>query len=183
MLTLKRLRDGASGFASGRGQPRSAIGRPRVARVTLAILLLGVAGCATAGPVSQNFWREDLGRLNQATIEAALDKIIQKHSLRFEQRYDGGGEVRWELGWISREVVADEEVRGVTNARNRIVVRGVESSAANVDNYRMTWELANEVTTETNANWHPDIVPAAVIAEFRPVYTDLMLEVRTGVRN
>ena len=46
----------------------------------------------------------------------------------------------------------------------------------------MTWELANEVTTETNSNWHPDIVPASVIAEFRPIYTDLTLEVRTGVR-
>ena len=182
MLTLKRLKDGASGFASGRGQPRSAIGRPRVARVALAVVLLGIAGCATAGPVSRNYWREDLGLLNQATIENALARVIQKHSLQMDQRYDQGGEIRWELGWISREVVADEEVRGVTNARNRIVIRGVESSAGNADNYRMTWELGNEVTTETNGNWHPDIVPATVIAEFRPVYTDLMLEVRTGVR-
>ena len=182
MLTLKRLKDGASGFASVRGQPRSAIGRPRVVRVALAVVLLGIAGCATTGPVAQNYWRESLGLLNQATIEDALAKVIQKHSLRLQDRNDLGGEVRWELGWISRDVVAEEQVRGVTNARNRIVIRGVESSAGNEDNYRMTWELANEVTTETNGNWHPDIVPAAVIAEFRPVYTDLMLEVRTGVR-
>ncbi|MCY4573931.1 MAG: hypothetical protein OXF01_14140 [Gemmatimonadetes bacterium] len=165
------------------GHPRPVAGRPRVAApALLAFVLAVIAGCATAGAVAQNFWREDLGSLNQATIEAALTKIIQKHSLQLNQVYDQGGEIRWELTWISREVVAEEELRGVTNARNRIVIRGVESRVGNVDNYRMTWELANEVTTESNGNWHPAIVPASVIAEFQPVYADLTLEVRTGVR-
>lgn len=181
LLTLKRLKDAASGFASVRGQPRPAI-RPGLAGVALAVMLLGVAGCATAGPVAQSYWRESLGRLNTATIDEALTKITPKHSLRLENRFAEGGEVRWEFSWIARGVVAEEEVRGVTNARNRIVIRGVESGVGNVDNYRMTWELANEVTTETNSNWHPDIVPASVIAEFRPIFTDLTLEVRTGVR-
>ena len=185
-LTQKPLRDGAREIASRRGQPRPAAGRPRVAGIALAVMLLGfIAGCvsAGAGPVSRNFWREDLGRLNTATIEVALDKIIQKHALRLEQRYNEGGEVRYELSWIPREVVAEEQLRGVVNARNRILIRGVEIGAANVDNYRMTWELANEVTTQTDSNWHPDIVPASVIEKFRPIYSDLRLEVRTGVRN
>ena len=183
LLTQKRLRDAASGFAPVRRQPRPAI-RPGFAGVALAVLLLGIAGCVTAGagPVSQNFWREDLGRMNTATIDDALGKIAQKHALRLENRFVQGGEVRWELGWIPRAVVAEEELRGVTNARNRILIKGVESGAGNIDNYRMTWELANEVTTETNSNWHPDIVPASVIEEFRQVYADLTLEVRTGVR-
>ena len=183
LLTLKRLRDGASGFAPVRRQPRPAI-RPGLVGVALAVMLLGVAGCVTAGagPVSQNFWREDLGRLNVATIDEALQKVIQKHSLRLQDRQAIGGEVRWELQWIPREVVAEEELRGITNARNRIVIRGVESGAANVDNYRMTWELANEVTSETDPSWHPDIVPASVIEEYRQIYADLTLEVRTGIR-
>lgn len=183
--TPKQSRDAARGFASGRGQPRPAVCRPRVARVTLALALLGlVAGCVSggAGPVSQNFWREELGRLNTATIEDALAKVVQKHSLIVERDFNVGGEVRWELAWIARDVVADEEVRGITNARNRIVIKGVEIGAGNIDNYRMTWELANEVTSQTNPNWHPDAVPASVIEHFRPVYTDLRLEVRTGVR-
>ena len=184
-LTQKPLFGGASEIASRRGQPRPATGRPRVAGIALVVMLLGiVAGCVTAGagPVSQNFWREDLGRLNTATIDDALAKVVQKHALRLEQRYDQGGEVRWELSWIPREVVAEEQLRGVVNARNRIVIRGVELGAGNVDNYRMTWELANEVTTQTDTNWHPDIVPASIIDKFRPIYSDLRLEVRTGVR-
>ena len=184
MPTLKQLRDVASGSASVRGQQRPAIGRPLTARVAAIVLFFAVSGCVSAGggPVSDHFWREDLGRLNQATIEEALAKIIQKHGLRLEQRYDEGSQIRWELGWIPREVVAEEEVRGITNARNRILIKGVQSGAANVDNYRMTWELANEVTSMANSNWHPDIVPASVIEEFRPVFTDMRLEVRTGVR-
>ncbi len=184
LLTQRQLRDAASGFAPGQGNPRTAERRPRVAGLALALVLLGIAGCvsAGAGPVSQNYWREDLGRLNVATIDEALNRVIQKHSLRLQDRNLIGGEVRWELDWIPREVVAEEELRGVTNARNRIVIRGVESGAANVDNYRMTWELANEVTSEADSNWHPDIVPASVIEEFRRIYLDLTLEVRTGVR-
>ena len=185
MPTLKQSRDVASGFASVRGQQRPAVGRPLTARAAAMVVLFAVSGCVTAGggPVSENFWREDLGRLNQATIEQALAKVIQKHGLRLEQRYDQGSQVRWELGWISREVVAEEQLRGITNARNRILVKGVQSGAANIDNYRMTWELANEVTSMANSNWHPDIVPESVIEQFRPVFTDLRLEVRTGVRN
>ncbi len=184
--TLKRFRDGAR-FARLHGRPRPAAGRSRVAAPALVFCLLmlaAISGCATAGAgaVARNYWREDLGSLNQPTLEEALAKVVQKHSLQLMQRNTTGGEIRWELNWIPREVVAEEELRGVTNARNRIVIRGVESRIGNVDNYRMTWELANEVTSQSNPNWHPDVVPASVVAEFRPVFTDLQLEVRTGVR-
>ena len=104
--------------------------------MALAVLLLGIAACVSTGggPVSQNFWREDLGRMNTLTIDEALAKIAQKHSLVLQNRFDVGGEVRWELTWMPRNVVAEEEVRGVTNARNRIVIRGVESGVGTVDN-------------------------------------------------
>lgn len=185
IVTLIRSSDAASRRVTGHGQPRPAIaGRPRRAGLVLALLFAGISGCVTAGggPVSQNFWREDLGRLNQATLEEALAKITQKHGLRLDQKYETGRDIRWELNWIPREVVAEEELRGVTNARNRIVIRGVESGMGEVDFYRMTWELANEVTSQSDGNWHPDIVPEAVKESFERVYTDLMLEVRTGVR-
>ena len=183
LQTLTRLRDDASGFAPVRLQPRPARGRPGLARAALAVMLLGIAGCATAGPVARNYWREDLGNLNVATIDDALSKIVPKHSLRVVNRLVGqGGDARWELNWIPREVVAEEELRGVTAARNRILITGVQSAGGAIDNYRMRWELANEVTSQTNSNWHPDIVPASVIEEFRRIYADLTLEVRTGVR-
>ena len=183
LLTLMRLRDGASGFARVRGQLRPAIGRPGLAWAALVVMLLGIAGCATTGPVARSYWREDLGNMNVATIDDALGKIVPKHSLRVVNRLVGrGGDARWELNWISREVVAEEELRGVTAARNRILITGVQSATGATDNYRMRWELANEVTTQTNPDWHPDVVPASVIEEFRRVYADLTLEVRTGVR-
>lgn len=182
--TLKQLRDGANVFATRRGQQRSAIGRPLAAGVALVVLLLGISGCASGGggAMSDSVWREDLGRQNPETIEDALTKIMQKHSLQLDQRFDVGREIRWELTWIPREVVADEEVRGINNARNRIVIRGVQSGIGELDNYRMTWELENEVTTLTDSNWRPDTVPASVRDEFRRVYSDLELEVRTGLR-
>lgn len=184
MPTPKQLRDVASGSASVRGQQRPAVGRPLTARVAAMVVLFAVSGCVSAGggPVSDHFWREDLGRLNQATVEDALAKVMQKHGLRLDQVYPEGSQIRWELSWIPREVVAEEQVRGITNARNRIVIKGVQSGAANVDNYRMTWELANEVTSMADSNWHPDVVPASVIEQFRTVFTDMRLEVRTGVR-
>ena len=185
MWTMMTFRYGASRKATtGRGQPRSAFGRPLAVGVALSVLLAGLSGCVSAGggPVSENFWREDLGRLNQATLEVGLAKILQKHGLRLDRQYETGRDIRWELNWVPREIVAEEEVRGVTNARNRIVIRGVESGLGEVDFYRMTWELQNEVTSMADQNWHPDVVPASVKDEFQPVYTDLMLEVRTGVR-
>ena len=185
IVDLMKSSDGDSGFATRRGQQWPALGRPLAACAALLVLLGGVSACATAGGGSQsadNFWREDLGRLNTATVDAALSKIMQKYGLRLDQDHRTGRDIRWELNWIPRDIVAEEELRGVTNARNRIVIRGMESGIGEITLFRITWELENEVTTLADPNWHPDIVPESVKEEFRPIYTDLRLEVRTGVR-
>lgn len=185
IVDLMKSSDGDSGFATKRGQQRPVLGRPLAACAALLVLLGGVSACASTGGGVQsadNFWREDLGRLNTATLEEALGKIVQKHGLQLIQDYQTGRDIRWELNWIPREVVAEEELRGVTNARNRVVIKGVESGIGEITLFRMTWELQNEVTSMADSNWHPDVLPEAVKEEFRPVYTDLRLEVRTGVR-
>lgn len=129
-------------------------------------------------------WREDMGRLNQATLEAGLDKIIRKHALRINRQEQSSQEIYYESNWVEREVVAEEQLRGVTNARNRFVLRGntLEHEWDVVIVYRVTWELQNEVTTATGRGWFPAALPESVRNDFRPVYDDLFMEVRTGVK-
>ena len=68
-------------------------------------------------------------------------------------------------------------------ARNRILLKGrrLESTMGGAGVYRITWEVENEVTSVDVEGWHPDALPGQVVEEFRPVYSDLMLEVRTGL--
>lgn len=155
---------------------------PAVAGVLLMPL---VAGCASGGVSSRaaNMWREDMGRVTRVTLETGLDKIVQKHALQIARTQDSSREIYYETIWMGRDVLADEEVRGVTNARNRILLKGrrLESTMAGAGVYRITWELENEVTTAGVDGWHPDVVPDQVVEDFRPIYSDLMLEVRTGL--
>jgi hypothetical protein len=48
--------------------------------------------------------------------------------------------------------------------------------------YRATFEVRNEVRSETVQDWHPGPIPDAVRARFRDVYNDLRLEVASGIR-
>ncbi len=143
------------------------------------------AGCATGGVSSRtaNLWREDMGRVTRITLEAGLDKIVRKYALQIARRQDSSREIYFETIWTEREVLADEEARGVTHARNRILLKGrrLESTMAGAGVYRITWELENEVTSMGAEGWHPDAVPDGVIEDYRDIYSDLMLEVRTGL--
>ncbi len=159
-------------------------GRWLAAPAALAIVVLSGA-CASGGVSTQmaNIWREDMGRVTRATLETGLEKIVSKHALQIARTQEASRELYYETIWMDREVVADEEIRGVTHARNRIVLKGRATSAtmAGGSVYRITWELENEVSSADAEGWHPDIVPDEVVELFRPVYSDLMLEVRTGL--
>lgn len=165
--------------------------RCRSATVRLLILVaigasLSVVGaCATGGGGSggRTSWREDMGRLTGSTLQAGVEKIFQKHAVRISRTESTARDLYYESVWEPREVMATEEVNGVTNARNRIVLRGrqVQSDMAG-SVFRVTWELQNEVTSLTAPDWHPGVVPDEVMEQYRPVYSDLVLETRTGVR-
>ena len=153
---------------------------------TFAAVACGIGwGCATGGVASQSqeIWREDMGRVTRVTLETGLDRIVRKHALQIARTQDSSRELYYETVWMNREVLADEQAKGVTNARNRILLRGrrLESTMGGAGVYRITWELENEVTAVGVEGWHPDIVPGQVVEEFRPIYSDLMLEVRTGL--
>ena len=156
----------------------------------LTVVCVAAAGivtssCATGGVSSQQaaIWREDMGRITRVTLETGLDKVVRKHALQIARVQDSSREIFYETLWMNREVLAEEEVRGISNARNRIVLKGrmtgAEMGMEGV--YRVTWELENEVTSATAQGWHPDVVPDEVVEDFRRIYSDLMLEVRTGL--
>ena len=162
--------------------------QPAVGRLLAALTVLAAAGCASAGGGAgsrDTLWREDLGRMNKATISQGVAKIVQKHGLRINRQEDRPREVYYEMEWITRAVTAEEELRGVTDARNRIVLRGrlLESGfGAGTEAFRVTWEVENEVTTPTTSGWNPDTIPEEAIAQFRPIFSELSMETRTGVR-
>ena len=137
-----------------------------------------------AREATRSYWREDLGRLNPATLAAGVEMIIQKHSLRIDRREQSAQELYYESNWVERSVLVEESLVGVTNARNRFVIRGraLEPEFGGGTVYRVTWELHNEVTTRIGRGWHPAVLPEAVKEDFQPVYADLFMEVRTGVK-
>ena len=167
---------------------RKTLSHPRILLAWVAVVTVvgGFgAGCASGGVsgYAETLWREDLGRITQATLEDGLDKMIRKHALQLDRNQPSGRDLYYELGWRTRDIFAREEAIGVTKARNRIVIRGrmIEASLDGSGVYRFTWELENEVATTDTPEWHPNAIPEEVVEQYRPIYSDLMLEVRTGV--
>ena len=168
---------------------RKTLSHPRILLAWVAMVtVVGVfgAGCASGGVsgYAETLWREDLGRITQATLEDGLDKMIRKHALQLDRNQPSGRDLYYELGWRTRDIFAQEEAIGVTKARNRIVIRGrmIEASLDGSGVYRFTWELENEVATVDTPEWHPNAIPEEVVEQYRPIYSDLTLEVRSGVR-
>lgn len=142
-------------------------------------------GCASGGvqSMSETHWREDMGRMNHQTLLEGLDKIFHKHALQVARDETSAREFYYESRWIVRPVLVLQDAVGATNARNRIVIRGHRLEGGMTgDIYRVTWDVENEVTTGTNPSWHPAPIPDDVVEQFRPVYSDLSMEVRTGLR-
>ena len=170
---------------------RKTLGHPRILLAWVAVVtVVGVygAGCASGGVsgYTETLWREDMGRITQGTLEDGLDKVVvRKYGLLLNRNEVQGRDLYYELAWDTRdEIFAQEEAIGVTKARNRIVIRGrmLEASFDGSGVFRFTWEVENEVTTTDAPQWHPNVMPEEVIEKYRPIYSDLTLEVRSGVR-
>ena len=168
---------------------RKTLGHPRILLAWVAVVTaVGVfgAGCASGGVsgYTETLWREDMGRITRGTLEDGLDKMVRKYALRLERDEVRGRDLYYELGWRTRDLFAQEEAIGVTKARNRIVIRGrmLESSLDGSRVYRFSWEVENEVTTADTPAWHANVIPEEVVEQYRSIYSDLTLEVRSGVR-
>lgn len=149
--------------------------------------VVATTACASGGvsAVSEGVWREDMGRMTRETVVAGIDRIVRRHALKVDREDERARDFLYELAWISRDVSAEEEVFGVTDARNRIVIYGRLSGVGGLDAeasiFRVTWELQNEVASVTNPEWHSGRIPESVIEWFRPVFSDLEMEIGTGL--
>ena len=138
-------------------------------------------GCASGGveAYESTQMRKDMGRITQGTLEDGLEKMIRKYALQLVFDDVRGRDLYYETAWEIRPVLAEEEVVGVTNARNRIVIRG-----RRLENriFRFSWFVDNEVTTVTTPEWHAARIPEEVVKDYERIYSDLSMEVRAGVR-
>ena len=133
--------------------------------------------------MQQTHWREDMGRMNHQTLVEGLEKVFQKYAVQVSRDEMSAREFYYETRWVTRPVLALQDAAGATNARNRIVIRGHRLEGGMTGStYRVTWDVENEVTTPANPSWHPAVIPTEVVEQFRPIYSDLYLEVRTGLR-
>lgn len=152
------------------------------------VAVLALAGCASGGgtTLSDSYWRVDMGRTTRAALHAALDKVFTKHAVvvRREQSVPGDRQLRFETEWVRRQVLATEEGAGVTGARNRIVLVAsqLEMQWNGASVYRLRWQVENEVATATVPEWHAAPFPDEVEDTYRPVFSDLELEIRTAAR-
>ncbi len=174
---------------TSRAQYRRTGGHPRVLLAWVAAVAtsgLSGVGCASGGVQGyvETLWREDMGRITEATLEDGLDKMIRKYGLQLDRDELRGRDLYYEFSWRTRELFAEEEAAGISNARNRIVIRGrrLEDQFDGSGIFRFTWEVQNEVTSADTPAWHSHVMPPEVVEKYRPIYSDLTLEVRSGVR-
>ena len=151
--------------------------------LTIALTLAPV-GCASGGGgggAENAIYREDIGRVLFAPLEEARMKIWGKHSIPLYRHENTGRNLLWESDWIQRPAADGESAEA---GRNRVILRGYQSDS-NLDgtgNYRMTFEVQNQIRTVTTPEWHPAPFPDEVRTTYRRLFQDLMMEVRAGVR-
>lgn len=154
---------------------------------TAVTLTLGLAACASSGggAGSNSSFRSDMGRLLAEPVAVARQKVWAKHNIPLYREETAFRSIVYESEWMPREPTPAEAAAGVTDARNRIVLRGrrVEGEMdVTTGVYRVTFELDNQVVTALNPDWHPAAIPDQVVRDYRRVLSDLELELRSGVR-
>lgn len=165
------------------------LGRRVFPLILTAALTLAPMGCASGGGGGddgsvdnrESLYREDVGRVLFQPLEAARMKIWGKHNIPMLRDDHSGRGLLWESEWIRRPPTSGELA---TAGRNRVVLRGYQTGE-NLDGtgvYRVTFEVENQVLTDGAPDWHPAPFPKEVKETFQRLYSDLMMEVRAGVR-
>lgn len=154
--------------------------------LTAGLLLAGLGACASGGgSEGGNVYRENLGRVLAGPLEDAREQIWGKHAIPVERRTESSQNIRVESRWMVRSPEPGEMAQGVIEARNQVILdaRFLEREMDMSEGvYRATFEVRNEIRTETAPDWHPGPMPQAVRDRFRRVYNDMRLEVATGIR-
>lgn len=163
--------------------------RSRTPLVILLLMSLALpAGCASSsggeGDEAADTFEEQVGRVLFGLLREGMDKILPKYRLAVRRAEEQYATLYYETEWQERVVTPEEEARGVVEARQRAIIRGrrVGQTLDGEGEFRVTLTAENQVRTETDPSWHPTPAPPSFFEHWRTVYSDLRLEVQTGVR-
>jgi hypothetical protein len=158
---------------------------------TLAASLVGVglflsialAGCASGGSGGSSTLRRDIGNVMLRPLTTARTKIFGKYTIPMYREEDTARSIMWETQWLPRQPAPEESGAGVTEAQNRIIMRGtyVDERLDGTVVLRVRFEVENQIRTGLNPDWHPGPIPESVEDRFDEIYDDLMMEVRAGI--
>ncbi len=153
--------------------------------LVLAPCVVILAACASGGGAGlSSRYSRDLGRQLVPTLEEARVKVWAKHNWHLYREELTQTRVYWESQWRPFEPPAGAAVTGPTEARMRIVVRG-RAMVAELDGgvqFRVTFDGEYEVAGGASTDWRPAPVPEEAEDAFDQVFSDMSLEIRTGVR-
>lgn len=160
----------------------------RWTRSIAVLLVVLTAACASAsggeGDGSSEEFEEQLGRILYPPLQEAMDKILPKYRLSLRRSEEQFASLYYETEWMTREVTAEEQAEGVTDARHRAIISGrrVGETMDGIGEFRVTFTAQNQVRSQAEPAWHPAPGPQAFFDFWEEVYNDLRLEVATGVR-
>lgn len=156
--------------------------------LSLGFLLLTLAGCASSGngdgDDASDVYRENMGQVVLGPLIEAREKIWQRHSIPLRREESTYRTLYWESEWIPRQPTTEEAAEGVTDARNRVIIEGRRTSVTmdGAPSFSVTHRVENQARSAAIPEWHPAPIPESVRTQYRRIYSDLMLEVRAGVR-
>ena len=118
--------------------------------VRLVVAAVGVAilgfGCASSRPRVEIGYQRELGVVTEHDIRNALLPILTRHGFEIV-RADGPPQIYVETQHRQRFPFSDEQEMGISNARNRILMRGrrVPQRTNMGDLYRVEIDIQNDV--------------------------------------
>lgn len=148
---------------------------------------LALFGCASGGGgggEAPHTIQENLSRVLQQPFEEGLDKVWSRYQIPERRRESQFRSLYYESQWMEREPTPAEVAQGATAARNRVTVQGrrVGDTLDGQGIFSLTWEVENQIRSQEVPEWHPGPMPEQVRDRFRRMYSDLRMEVNTGVR-
>jgi hypothetical protein len=144
-----------------------------------------LAACASGGGGGlSNRYTRDLGRHLVPTLQEARLRVWSKLNWNLQREQVEFQNVYWESEWRGFNPPEGAAVSGPTDARVRIIIRGrrmVEELDGGAQ-YRVSLDGEYEVSGGVSADWRAAPVPDEAEDVFDQMYSELSLEIRTGVR-
>ncbi len=123
----------------------------RTLLVTLCVLTLGACASTPRTAVEDSYFQR-LGEVSFDALSSGVTAVLEdEHEFTIERRDEQYATVFYRTAWKPRDPFADEETRGVNEARSRVVVRGQRVADGR---FRVLLEGENEIRTDSIPSWH-----------------------------